>query len=269
MDVEQRLVLGAVLAQAHLLDDDGDRVRQLVAHALERGLADQLGDQDLLGGVGEVAVGVELRALGQQPDQQVGEQRRPGRRDCAETGTISAHSVPVSTPSCWMSSRCSPICSGVARSVLVAIATLMVRLTLRHLVDDEPVAGPDLLVGREADRDHVDLGQRRLHQVVEPLAEQRARPVQPGGVDEDQLGVGAVHDAAHDGAGGLRLVGGDHHLAADQGVGQRRLAGVGPADERHEAALVRGGARSVMCSLASSYSAQICSSVLPAALPAR
>ena len=42
------LSVGAVLAQPHLLDDDRDRVRQLVAYAVERGLADQLGDQDLL-----------------------------------------------------------------------------------------------------------------------------------------------------------------------------------------------------------------------------
>ena len=49
VDVEQRLVLGAALAQAHLLDDDRDRVRQLVADAVERGLADQLGDERLLG----------------------------------------------------------------------------------------------------------------------------------------------------------------------------------------------------------------------------
>ena len=59
--VEQRLVVGPALARHHLLDDDGQRVRQLVAHALERGLADELGDHHHLGLVGEHAVGVELR----------------------------------------------------------------------------------------------------------------------------------------------------------------------------------------------------------------
>src|SRR3954454_1133163 len=34
-DVEQRLVLGPVLAQPHLVDDHGDRVRELVAYAVE------------------------------------------------------------------------------------------------------------------------------------------------------------------------------------------------------------------------------------------
>ena len=55
MDVEQGRP--AVLARDHLLDDHRDRVRQLVAHALERGLADELGDERLLGLVGELALG--------------------------------------------------------------------------------------------------------------------------------------------------------------------------------------------------------------------
>ena len=61
---------------------------------------------------------------------------------------------------------------------------------------DEPVARPDPLVGRQAEADHVDLEQGLAHQVVEPLAEQRARAVQAGGVDEHELRVGPVHDAA-------------------------------------------------------------------------
>jgi GTP-binding protein Era len=49
-------------------------VRQLVAHALERRLADELADQHLLGLVGELALGVEHRPLGQPRDEQVGQQ---------------------------------------------------------------------------------------------------------------------------------------------------------------------------------------------------
>ena len=47
--------------------------------------------------------------------------------------------------------------------------------------------GPDALVGRQAEADDVDLEQRLADEVVEPLAEQRARLVQARGVDEDQL----------------------------------------------------------------------------------
>ena len=108
------------------------------------------------------------------------------------------------------------------------------RLELLELADDVLVARPDLLVGRHAETDDVDLGQRRAYDVVEPLAEQGARLVQPRGVDQDQLGVLAVHDAAYGVPGGLRPVGGDGDLLPHQGVGQRRLAGVGPADEAGE-----------------------------------
>ena len=91
--IEQRLVGGPALLQAHLLDHDGDRVRQLVVHALEGGLADQLGDERLLGRVGQLAVRVELRSLGHPVDQQVGEQ--PDlvavlRRDRHDLGPVGA-----------------------------------------------------------------------------------------------------------------------------------------------------------------------------------
>ena len=139
--VEQRLVLGPVRSQPHLVDHDRDRVRELVADAVERGLADQVGDHQLLGRVGELAVGVQRRPLGQQPDQQVGQQLdlvpRHGR-DRDDLGPL----VPVSSPSRAMSSRCSPIRCGVARSVLVATATFVVRRTLAISVTMNRSPGP-------------------------------------------------------------------------------------------------------------------------------
>ena len=53
----------------------------------------------------------------------------------------------------------------------------------------------------------------------------------PGVSTMIELRVVAVDDAAHRVPGGLRLVAGDDDLAADQRVGQRRLPGVGTADE--------------------------------------
>src|SRR5206468_278258 len=61
---------------------------------------------------------------------------------------------------------------------------------------------------------------------------------------EDQLGVRARDDAPDRVPRGLRPVAGDRDLAADQGVGQRRLAGVGTADEAGKAGAVRRGGRS-------------------------
>src|SRR5699024_10948277 len=77
-------------------------------------------------------------------------------------------------------------------------------------------------------------------------AEQGARAVQARGVHDHQLGVGAVHDAAHHVPGGLRPVGGDRDLLADQRVGQRGLAGVRPAHEAHESGAEPCGAAVVV-----------------------
>ena len=87
----------------------------------------------------------------------------------------------------------------------------------------------------QAEADHVDLEQRLADEVVEPLPQQGARPVQPGGVDEDQLrGVGG-RDPADGVPGGLRLARGDGDLVPHERVGQRGLAGIGPSDEAGEA----------------------------------
>ncbi len=108
---------------------------------------------------------------------------------------------------------------------------------LGRLGDQEPVARPDLVAGRQADADHVDLGPGRLHHVVQPLTEQRPRLVQPGGVDQDQLRVGPVHDPPDGVPSGLRLGGGDHDLLPDQRVREGRLARVRAADKTGEAGL--------------------------------
>ena len=161
VDVEQRLVVGPALAQPHLLDDHGDRVRQLVADAVEGGLADQLGDQDLLGRVGEVAVGVELRALGQQPDQQVGQQLdlvAGHRGDRARSRPTRCRSR---APSVGDVEQVLADLLGRGQVGLGGDGDLGRAAYLGQLADDEPVAGPDLLVGREAHGDHVDLGPGR------------------------------------------------------------------------------------------------------------
>src|SRR5207248_5136734 len=108
------------------------------------------------------------------------------------------------------------------------------RLEPGDLPGDEPVAPADLLVRGDAQADHVDLAPGVPHEVVEPLPEQRARPVQTGRVDEDELRVRPVQYPADHVPGGLRLGRGDRDLLPDQRVGQRRLAGVRPADETGE-----------------------------------
>ena len=59
----------------------------------------------------------------------------------------------------------------------------------------------------------------------------------PGRVEEHDLRVGIVPHAQNARPRRLRLVGDDRQLGADQPVEQRRLAGVGTADERDEPGL--------------------------------
>ena len=88
------------------------RVRQLVPYALQRGLADQLADHDLVRLVGELAVGVERGPSGSSPT--AGRPAaRPGRRATAETGTTSAHSKPSRSASAATASSCSPTAGAV------------------------------------------------------------------------------------------------------------------------------------------------------------
>ena len=59
--------------------------------------------------------------------------------------------------------------------------------------------------------------------------------MEAGGVDQDDLRVLLVDDAAHVVAGGLGAPGGDGDLGADHGVGEGGLAGVGAAHDAGEA----------------------------------
>src|SRR6266581_5847119 len=70
VNVGESAVIGAL---GHLLDHDGDRVRQLVPYSLERGLADELGNQYRFWLVAHFACRIERPALGQVGDEHIGE----------------------------------------------------------------------------------------------------------------------------------------------------------------------------------------------------
>ena len=99
LDVEHRVHVDQIVAvrpRVDLLDHHRQRVRQLVAHPLQRGLADQLGHQHLLGLVGQLAVRVERRAGGQLRGQHVDRARRPAPR-WSPTPARSRRGVPTSS----------------------------------------------------------------------------------------------------------------------------------------------------------------------------
>ena len=78
-------------------------------------------------------------------------------------------------------------------------------------------------------------------------------------VDEDELRAVDGADAGDAVARGLRLARGDADLLADQRVQQRRLADVGPADDGHQAAALRGRRRAASACSAAGSSARMAS----------
>src|SRR3984957_6975739 len=93
-----------------------------------------------------------------------------------------------------------------------------------------------LLAGVDQEHERVGVGRRAPgggdHRPVEAALGRE----QAGRVDEHDLRLAPGQDATHDRAGGLRLAGDDRDFLADQRVDQRRLAGVGRADDRDEPA---------------------------------
>src|SRR5918998_6261635 len=239
LDVEQRVDLDQLAAvplgvgtAGHLLDGDRQRVRHLLEHLLQGGLADQLGDLPLDVLVGGLFLRVERRTLGQQADEQVLEQLDLVAAHCAHRHDLGG---------------LDQLAGGqqllgdllLRRGVDLGHHDDDRRLHLAQLPGDEPVAGADGLVGRYAEDDDVDLGEGVADDVVEPAAQQALGLVQAGGVDQHQLPARAVDDAADRVPGGLRPVADDADLLADQGVGQRGLARVGAAHQTGETAPVR------------------------------
>ena len=186
----------SVLARHDLVDDDRDRVRQLIADTFKRRLSNQFGDPDVSSGSSVTwSAGKNASPSGKQRNQQVGEQVTCSPVT-ADTGITSAHSNPYLLASAATPARWAASWSGFTRSVLVTTATLGARFELGCLSGDEPVPRSDTLVRRQRDGDHVDIGQRVANLVVESLTQQGAGLVQPRRVDEDELAIGAMDDSA-------------------------------------------------------------------------
>jgi hypothetical protein len=173
-------------------------VRQFVAHALERRLADQLRDECLLRLVGEHVVRVQLRrlrqVLGHDVDERVEVLAGHGAdgHDVGEVSELADRDQLLGQP-------------GPVHQVNLGYHGDHPRLETGDFAADETVAAPDLLVRGDAQSDDVDLAPGLPDEVVEALAQQRARTVQAGRVDEDELCVGPVQHAPDHVAGRLRL----------------------------------------------------------------
>ena len=83
--------------------------------------------------------------------------------------------------------------------------------------------------------DHIHLGPGFAHHTVEPLTQQGARTVQTWSVDQNELGVTAMDDAADRMTSGLRLTRGDSHLLANERIRQCGLTRIGSSNKAREA----------------------------------
>src|SRR4029453_19085705 len=103
------------------------------------------------------------------------------------------------------------------------------------LTDQVSIARADPLVGWKTHSHHVYLRPGGPDDIVEALAQQGSWLVQTWSVDQDELGIRPMHDAADGVPRGLRLCRGDDDLLADQRIGQRGFAGIGAAHYGSEA----------------------------------
>ncbi|CAH0253601.1 hypothetical protein SRABI83_03185 [Arthrobacter sp. Bi83] len=197
-------------------------MRQFVADAFERRFPDEFGDHHGLRFVRQVAVRIERRRRRHMADQDVGhgfDLEAVGGRDRDDVlPAVLAEDLTA---------------QGGDGQQLLGQGLAVHGVGLGHdrddglvadggeLGGDELVARADLLVGRQAETDRIDLGEGVGDEFVEALAKQGARTVQARRVHQYQLGVIAVDDAPDRVAGGLRLGGGDGDFLAYQRVGQR------------------------------------------------
>ena len=230
MNVEHGRAVVALAAGSFddLLDLDGQGVRQLVAHAFEGGLADELGDEGVARLVGDVTLGVERQR-----------QRHGLRQYLAQVvDALALHGGDGHDggPLPQFFDGQQVLHDALARHGVALGGHRDDRaLNAAQFAGDELVAGADALVGGQAEEHDVDLGEGLAHHVVEALAQQRTRPVVSGCVHEDQLVVIPVHDAADVVARRFGAARGDRDLAPDQRIRQCRFADVGATDDGNEA----------------------------------
>ena len=224
---DHEVVLLVDLVDLHL-----DRVRDLLARAVQHLLAHELGEHDVLGLVGDLLGREVERPLGQQPGEVVdqrGDAAAGARRDREHLGVRRARA---------RSRRCSAstVRGRSSRSTLLtAITTGTGAPASASAMKRSP--GPPTpcspLTTNSAASASLELG---LDAALHPLGQRVARALHARQVGQHELEAsGARDDAADRAPGRLRLVGDDRDLLADHRVDERRLADVRPAGERDEA----------------------------------
>ena len=198
-------------------------MRHLLARAPQHLLADELGEPHLEREVALLVGRVEEGALRQQLDQAGDELVRRRRPVSALTGNISP-GTPRSAAA-WSAATVRGLSSRSTLLSAVTQGTPAFRIACAMKRSPGPISCSPFRTNSTASAS----GQRALDAPLHALGERVARALDAGQVDEHELPVVAGRDAADLAPRRLRLVGDDRHLAADDPVDERRLAGVRPA----------------------------------------
>ena len=231
-------VNGGVHAQ-HLLGlleriaDNANGVRNLITGATQDLLAHKLGNERLVGSVGTHVLGEPTRALGQKV--------RNGLDKGIDVEVLNRrrHDLIVIFHELV---GCLKLLHDLCGVGLIGLGEHqdLLGTGVFDAFGNPGVSPADRLGGINQKRDDIDIVQLEQRALVELGPQTVLGLVDTRGIDKDQLVAGTVDDGTHAAAGRLGHRRGDGDLFAIAGVEQRGLAGVGAADQRHEAAAETG-----------------------------
>jgi hypothetical protein len=220
------------------VDDDGRREWQLVVRQLQHLLAHHFRDEKTLCLIRQIVGWIERFPVGKVLEKQSFEN--------IDVGAV--HGRRGHDFNEWMF---LPVVIDERQQLLFGNEIDLVEHEYRRLrgffqqVEHIPVTFPRLLRRVDDQREHIDFPHRLQRDVDHSHVEPVRRLVNARRVHEHDLPVRVVLDAHDACAGGLRLVRHDGELLTDNAVEQSRLAGVRPAEQRHEPGFHgRGGVRS-------------------------
>ena len=208
-------------------------MRNLITGAAQDLLAHKLGNERLIGSVGTHVLGEPTRTLGQKV--------RNGLDEGIDVEVLDRrrHDLVVIFHELVGGLKLLHDLCGVGLIGLGKHQDLLGTSVLDTL-GNPGVSPADGLGGINQKRDDIDIVQLEQRALVELGPQAVLGLVDTRGIDKDQLVAGTVDDGAHAAAGRLGHRRGDGDLFAIAGVEQRGLAGVGAADQRHEAAAETG-----------------------------
>ncbi len=191
------------------IDDDREGMRQLVIQLFQEGAANQFGYGVFRPFLGDLLLRVHLRTFGHVLDQHVldfGEIvmfESAYRHDVGEIGEFVDFNELVDQLAAVQLVDFGD--DGNQRHLPFESAVVAFHREIgAQTAEDAAVAGADFLIGGQQERDGVHVGQRLLHNIIESLAEQRARTVDARGVHQNQLGVVRGQNAANGLSSGFR-----------------------------------------------------------------